>query len=87
VQITGMGSVLLEDYSLNHTLTLALAKGTLDSVPKEVRSIFTQRDDGSFALEFKVWGPYSAPKTDLEQRVLKGAANQLLQKGLQNLLK
>lgn len=87
VQITGKGSVALEDYSLNHTLTLTLAKGTLDSVPKEVRSIFTQRDDGSLALEFKVWGPYDAPKTDLEKRVLTGAADQLLQKGLQKLLK
>ncbi|HUK84080.1 MAG TPA: AsmA family protein [Verrucomicrobiae bacterium] len=87
VQITGKGSVALEDYSLNHTLTLTLAKGTLDSTPKEVRSIFTQQDDGSFTLEFKVWGPYDAPKTDLEKRVLKGAADQLLQKGLQKLLK
>jgi uncharacterized protein involved in outer membrane biogenesis len=87
VQIAGKGSVALEDYSLNHTFTLALAKGTLDSAPKEVRNIFTQRDDGSFAIEFKVWGPYDAPKTDIEKRLLKGAADQLLEKGLQKLFK
>ena len=82
VQITGKGSVALEDYSLNHTLTLALAKGALDNTPKEVRSVFTQREDGSFALEFKVWGPYDSPKTDLEKRLLKGVGDQLLKKFL-----
>jgi hypothetical protein len=82
VQITGKGSVALDDNSLNHTFTLALAKGTLDRSPKDVRAVFTQRDDGSFAIDFKVWGPYDSPKTDLDKRILKGAAEQLLQKYL-----
>lgn len=82
VQIAGKGTVALADYSLNHTLTLGLAKEALASTPKEIRNIFTAREDGSFALEFKVWGPYDAPKTDLDKRLLTGAAGQLLQKFL-----
>jgi len=82
VQITGKGTVALADYALDHTLTLGLAKEALASTPKEIRNIFTAREDGSFALEFKVWGPYDAPKTDLDKRLLTGAAGQLLQKFL-----
>ena len=87
VQLTGKGSVNLEDYSLNHDMTLALAKDMLAHVPKEVRAIFTERSDGYLALDFRVWGPYDSPKTDLQQRIVKGAAEQLLQKGLQKLFK
>ena len=87
VQLTGKGSVNLEDYSLNHDMTLALAKGLLANVPKEVRAIFTERADGYLTLDFRVWGPYDSPKTDLQQRIIKGAAEQLLEKGLQKLLR
>ncbi|MGD0650876.1 MAG: AsmA family protein [Verrucomicrobiia bacterium] len=87
VQLTGKGSVNLEDYSLNHDMTLALAKGLLANVPKEVRAIFTERSDGYLILDFRVWGPYDSPKTDLQQRIVKGAAEQLLEKGLQKLLR
>jgi hypothetical protein len=87
VQISGNGQVALDDYSLNHTLTLALAKGMLDRMPKEIRANFIERPDGFLAIEFRVWGPYASPKTDLQQRVLKGAAEQLLQKGLEKFLK
>jgi hypothetical protein len=38
-------------------------------------------------LDFRVWGPYDSPKTDLQQRIVKGAAEQLLQKGLEKLFK
>jgi len=82
VQIIGNGSVSLADYSLNHTLTLALAAGALDHTPKEIRNVFTQRADGFYTLDFKVWGPYDAPKTDLSKKLLKGATDQLLEKGL-----
>jgi hypothetical protein len=87
VQITGTGSVNLEDDSLNHAMTLALAKDTLAHVPKEVRAIFTERSDGYLTLDFRVWGPYDSPKTDLQQRIVKGTAEQLLGKGLKRLLK
>jgi uncharacterized protein involved in outer membrane biogenesis len=80
VQITGKGAVSLADYSLNHTLTLAFTTNALSATPKEVRSLFAARPDGMLALDFKVWGPYDAPKTDLKERLIGGAAEQLLQK-------
>ncbi len=82
VQITGKGRVALDDYSLDHVLTLVLTKGALEKTPKEVRTIFTAREDGSYAINFKVWGPYDHPKTDLDKIVLKGAAEQILQRFL-----
>ncbi len=87
VQITGKGTVSLADYSLDHHLTLALAAGLLGNVPKEVRAVFTDRGDGFFTLDFRVYGPYDAPKTDLKERLVKGATDQLLQKGLEKLFK
>jgi len=87
VQITGHGSIALDTYTLNHTLTLALAKSTLDRVPKEVRAIFTERADGFLTMDFKVTGPYDAPKTDLRERIARGLTDQLIQKGLQKLFK
>ena len=87
VQIVGKGSVSLDDYSLNHDMTISFAKGTLDRLPKEIRSLFAQRQDGALALDFRVWGPYNAPKTDLQERLVKGAAEQLIEKGLQRFLR
>jgi hypothetical protein len=87
VRVTGKGSVKLEDNSLNHDLTLAIASSTLDKMPKEIRAVFTEQPDGFLALSFHVSGPYTSPKTDLQERLLKGAGEQLLQKGLQKLFK
>ncbi len=85
VQITGSGAMELENYTLNHTLTLALAESLLAKVPNEIRNAFTKRADGFLTIDFKVTGPYDAPKTDLSQRLLKGAGQQLLDKGLKKL--
>jgi uncharacterized protein involved in outer membrane biogenesis len=87
VQLTGKGSVNLEDYSLNHAMTLALAKGVLANVPSEIRAIFAERSDGYLTLDFRVWGPYDSPKTDLQKRIARGAAQQLLGRGLQKLIR
>lgn len=87
LEITGKGTVSLDDYSLKHDMTIAFAKGALDRAPREVRNLFVERQDGSLALDFLVWGPYDAPKTDLQERIVKGAAEQLIEKGLQKLLK
>ncbi|HUJ10094.1 MAG TPA: AsmA family protein [Verrucomicrobiae bacterium] len=87
VQITGKGVVSLEDYSLNHNLTIAFARGMLDRAPTEVRNLFTEQTNGWLALEFRVWGPYDSPQTDLQTRIAKGVGQQLLQKGLQKLFK
>ncbi|MEI6083573.1 MAG: AsmA family protein [Verrucomicrobiota bacterium] len=82
VQITGKGTVALTDYALDHTFTLTLAAGVLDHAPKEIRQEFTAVTNGAYAIDFKVWGPYDAPKTDLQKRLLKGVADQLLKKFL-----
>lgn len=87
IQISGKGLVSLEDYSLNHDLTITFAKGMLDRAPKEVRNLFTEGQDGSLALDFRVWGPYDSPKTDLQNRIVKGVGQQLIKEGLQRLLK
>ena len=87
MQITGSGSVSLDDYSLNHNLTLAVAQDLLKRAPKEVRNVFTPRADGFLTLDFRVWGPYDSPKTDLQNRIVQGAAEQLLERGLKKLLK
>jgi uncharacterized protein involved in outer membrane biogenesis len=79
VQITGKGSVSLEDYSLNHTLTLALAKDTLAVAPDFVRKAFVQRADGWYTIDFRVWGPYDSPKEDLTKRLATGIGQNLLQ--------
>ena len=82
IQVTGKGSIALEDYALNHELTLAIDKSLLDKVPKEVRKIFKERADGYLTIDFKVWGPYDKPKTDLTERLVKGAVGGLLEKFL-----
>jgi uncharacterized protein involved in outer membrane biogenesis len=87
VQITGKGTVALADYALNHDMTLAVAPELLAKLPKEVRAVFAQQPNGMLGLSFRVWGPYDAPKTDLQDKLLKGAGQQLLEKGLQKLFK
>ena len=87
VQLSGHGQVSLADFSLDHDLTLALAPTALDHVPKEIRSSFARRDDGWWIIDFRVSGPYSSPKTDLQQRLLRGAAEQFFGKGLNQFLK
>lgn len=82
IQITGKGSVSLSDYTLNHNMTLIFAKGALDKVPNEIRGLFAEQPDGSLTLDFKVWGPYSDPKTDLKERIAEGIGKQLIKKGL-----
>ncbi|MCX7885642.1 MAG: AsmA family protein [Verrucomicrobiae bacterium] len=87
VQITGKGVVSLADYSLNHDVTLAVAPDLLAKVPGEIRGIFQKQPDGFLAISFKVTGPYDAPKNDIAETLLKGAAQNLLQKGLQKLFR
>jgi hypothetical protein len=80
VQLLGKGRMTLEDYQLDHQMTLVLGAPMMDKVPKEIRNVFARREDGSFAIDFHVSGPYDAPKTDLQQRLIGGAAGQILQR-------
>jgi hypothetical protein len=85
VEVAGSGRVSLEDFTLDHTMTLAVSKELLARAPKEIRNVFSERADGSLAVEFRLWGPYDSPKQDLGARIARGAAGQLLEKGLQKL--
>jgi len=87
IRITGKGSISLDDHSLKHDMTLTFAKGALDRTPNEIRGLFAEQPDGSLALDFKVTGTYDSPKTDLTKRIMKSVGQQLLEKGLQKLLK
>jgi uncharacterized protein involved in outer membrane biogenesis len=80
LQITGKGSVALADNSLNHDVTITFAKGAIGTIPNAIVGLFTEQADGSEALSFKVWGPFTSPKTDLTTRIAKGAVQQLLGK-------
>lgn len=84
VQITGTGFVSLDKYTLHHDMRLTLAKGSLDgALLPGIRELFAEQPDGSLTRDFKVWGPYNSPKTDLTKRL----GQQLLQNGLQQLFK
>lgn len=80
MEVTGKGSMTMTDFALNHDFTLALSTNLLARVPAELRSTFADRGDGFVAIDFRVWGPYSKPKTDLTKRVVKGAAKEFLKK-------
>jgi hypothetical protein len=68
-------------------MTLIFAKGALDRAPDAIRGLFAEQTDGSLTLNFKVTGPYNSPKTDLAKRVAQSLGHQLLEKGLQKLLR
>jgi hypothetical protein len=87
LRITGKGAVALEAATLDHELTLALPKATVDRAPREVRRAFTDQPDGWATLDFRVWGPYDAPRTDLSDRLLRGVAEGVLRKGLKQLFR
>jgi uncharacterized protein involved in outer membrane biogenesis len=80
IQITGKGSIALDDHSLKHNMTLTFAKGALDRYPNEIRDLFTEQPDGSRTLDFKVTGTYDSPKTDLLKSITKRFGQQLLQR-------
>jgi hypothetical protein len=87
LQITGKGSVALATATLDHELTLAVSPDVFRRVPREVRRAFTERADGFRTVDFRVWGPTEAPRTDLSERLLKGVAEGFLKRGLQKLFR
>jgi len=87
VQITGKGSVALASATLDHALTLAVSPDLFRRVPRDVRRAFAERGDGFRTVDFRVWGPADAPRTDLSERLLKGVAEGLLKRGLQKLFR
>jgi hypothetical protein len=87
VRILGKGEVLLRTGELAHQLTLLVPAAVVRRAPKEMRTAFTDRGDGMAGVDFRVWGPYRSPRTDLQDRVLRGFAESLLRKGLKQLLR
>jgi len=87
VRITGQGEVALRTGTLDHQLTLLVPAAAVRRAPRDMRSAFTERPGGLMGVDFRVWGPYRAPKTDLQDRVLKGFAESLLKKGLKQLFR
>jgi hypothetical protein len=87
VKILGRGEVQLRAGTLAHELTLLVPPAVLRRAPREMRTAFTERPDGLMGVDFRVWGPYRSPRTDLQDRVLRGFAESLLRKGLRQLLR
>jgi hypothetical protein len=87
VRILGKGEVKLRTGELAHELTLLVPQGAIRRAPKEMRTAFTDRGDGLAGVDFRVWGTYRSPRTDLQDRVLRGFAESLLRKGLKQLLR
>jgi uncharacterized protein involved in outer membrane biogenesis len=87
VRILGKGEVQLRTGELAHEFTLLVPQATIRRAPKEMRTAFTDRGDGLAGVDFRVWGPYRSPRTDLQDRVLRGFAESILRKGLKQFLR
>ena len=87
VKILGKGEVQLATGELAHELTLLVPQAIVRRAPRDMRSAFTDRGNGVMGVDFRVWGPYRSPRTDLQDRVLRGFTESLLKKGLKQLLR
>jgi uncharacterized protein involved in outer membrane biogenesis len=87
VKILGKGEIHLTAGELAHELTLLVPQATVRRAPREMRTAFTDRGNGLMGVDFHVWGPYRSPRTDLQDRVLRGFAESLLKKGLKQFLR
>jgi hypothetical protein len=87
VKILGKGEILLRTGTLAHELTLLVPPAAVRRAPREIRMAFTERPDGLMGVDFRVWGPYHSPRTDLQDRVLRGLAESLMRKGLRQLFR
>jgi hypothetical protein len=87
VKILGKGDIQLRNGELAHELTLLVPPAIVRRAPREMRTAFTERPDGLMGVDFRVWGPYHTPRTDLQDRVLRGLTESLLRKGLRQLFR
>ena len=87
VRITGAGAVSLASGTVDHELTLALPKPVVARAGRDVRRAFTEQPDGWMTLDFRVWGPYDTPRTDLSDRLFRTTAEGFLRKGLKQLFR
>ena len=87
VKVLGKGEILLRSGTLAHEFTLLVPPEVVRRAPREIRSAFTARPDGLMGVDFRLWGPYRSPRTDLQDRVLRGFAESILRKGLKQFLR
>jgi len=87
VKILGKGEILLRSGTLAHELTLLVPPAVVRRAPREMRTAFTERPNGLMGVDFRVWGSYHSPRTDLQDRVLRGFAESILRKGLRQFLR
>src|SRR5262249_5680524 len=87
VKILAKGEVHLTTGELAHECTLLVPEAAVRRAPKEMRTAFTDRGNGMMGVDFRVWGPYRSPRTDLQDRVLRGFTESLLRKGLKQFLR
>ena len=66
-------------------MMLALSEELLSGLPAPLIKAFSQREDGFYTLEFRLWGAFDSPQTDLQQKITRGAAEGLLEQGLKGL--
>ena len=87
VDIRGRGKVSLAQNTVDHDLTLVCKEELVAQMPGRILQAFSKQEDGTYVIEFRVWGPFASPRTDLEQRLLKGATKRILEEGFRRLFR
>jgi hypothetical protein len=84
LHLTGRGVTSLRSLAIDYDMTLALDEGLARRIPaQELRAGFKDRGDGFAAIDFKVTGTTSAPRSDLAMRLGRAAA----ERGLKGFLR
>jgi hypothetical protein len=87
LRLTGRGVTSLRSLAIDYDMTLALSEALARRIPaQELRAAFKDRGDGFVAVDFKVTGTTSAPRSDLAMRLGKAAAESGLMKLLRRKL-
>jgi hypothetical protein len=74
LSLAGKGGAAIDTGSLDFDMTLALAPAVFARVTRpEVRPAFRTRPDGFAEIDFHLGGTTTAPRTDIAERVAKGA--------------
>jgi uncharacterized protein involved in outer membrane biogenesis len=87
LRVSGQGQIVLPAGTLDHEITLAVPEALVARAGRQTRAAFRPAPDGMMALDFRLWGPYDAPRTDIADRFLRGAAESILRKGLRGILR
>jgi uncharacterized protein involved in outer membrane biogenesis len=87
LQLSGRGATSLGSLAIDYDMNLALAESVARRIPSaDLRAAFKDRGDGFVAIDFKVTGTTSAPRSDLALRLGRGAAESGIKKFLRRKL-